>query len=189
MPHTFPLSGAWTATTLITIVFIILYSFVLAAFVRQRFAVRWKYFGFGALIFFLFQIISRIPLTTAIQVVLTPQLKTSPILLYLWLGILAVTVGLFEEVGRYVGYRWLMRREEKAWNKAVMYGLGHGGLKSRACELLLSSFRKAKQGQCMLRTGGEMTPSGSDVRGAKAMDQSNGEIAEGGQNLWSVARA
>jgi len=103
---------------------------VLAAFVRQRFAVRWKYFGFGALIFFLFQIISRIPLTTAIQVVLTPQLKTSPILLYLWLGILAVTVGLFEEVGRYVGYRWLMRREEKTWNKAVMYGLGHGGLKS-----------------------------------------------------------
>jgi hypothetical protein len=34
-----------------------------------------------------------------------------------------------------------------------------------------------------------MTPSGSDVRGAKAMDQSNGEIAEGGQNLWSMARA
>jgi len=130
MPHTFPLSGAWTTTTLITIVFIILYPLVLAAFVRQRFAVRWKYFGFGALIFFLFQIISRIPLTTAIQVVLTPQLKTSPILLYLWLGILAVTVGLFEEVGRYVGYHWLMRREEKTWNKAVMYGLGHGGLKS-----------------------------------------------------------
>ena len=41
----------------------------------------------------------------------------------------------------------------------------------------------------MLRTGGEMTPSGSDVRGAKAMDQRNGEIAEGGQNLWSVAGA
>lgn len=130
MSHTFPLSVSWTATTLVTITFIILYPLVLAAFVRQRLAVGWKYFGFGALIFFLFQIISRIPLTTAIQVVLTPQLKTSPVLLYLWLGILAVTVGLFEEVGRYVGYRWLMRREEKTWSKAVMYGLGHGALKS-----------------------------------------------------------
>ena len=59
----------------------------------------------------------------------------------------------------------------------------------RACELLLSSFGKAKQGQSLLWTGGEMTSSCSNVRGAKAMDQSNGEIAEGGQNLWSVARA
>lgn len=60
---------------------------------------------------------------------------------------------------------------------------------SRACELLLTSFRKAKQGQSLLGTGGEMTSSCSDVRGAKAMDQRNGEMAEGGQNLWSVARA
>ena len=37
---------------------------------------------------------------------------------------------LFEEVGRYVGYRVFMRREEKTWSKAVMYGLGHGGLES-----------------------------------------------------------
>jgi len=33
-------------------------------------------------------------------------------------------------VGRYVGYRWLMGREEKTWRKAVMYGIGHGGLES-----------------------------------------------------------
>jgi uncharacterized membrane protein YhfC len=49
-----------------------------------------------------------------------------------------VTAGLFEEVGRYIGYRWLMGRETKTWSKAVtktwskavMYGLGHGGLES-----------------------------------------------------------
>jgi uncharacterized membrane protein YhfC len=44
--------------------------------------------------------------------------------------ILALTAALFEEVGRYIGYRWLMGREEKTWSKAVMYGLGHGGLES-----------------------------------------------------------
>jgi len=63
------------------------------------------------------------------------------------------------------------------------------GYVPRACELLLSSFGKAKQGQSLLGTGGEMMPSCCDLRGAKAMDQSNGEITEGGQNLWSVARA
>src|SRR5689334_5926286 len=40
----------------------------------------------------------------------------------------AVTAGLFEEVGRYVGYRFFMRREPKTWSKAVMFGLGHEGL-------------------------------------------------------------
>jgi len=47
-----------------------------------------------------------------------------------WLVILALTAGVFEEVGRYVGYRVFMGREEKTWPKAIMYGLGHGGLES-----------------------------------------------------------
>jgi hypothetical protein len=32
----------------------------------------------------------------------------------------ALTAGLFEEVGRYLGYGIFMRNEEKTWNKAVM---------------------------------------------------------------------
>src|SRR5215467_9912701 len=44
-------------------------------------------------------------------------------LLFAW----ALSSGLFEEVGRYVGYRVFMGREEKTWSKAVMYGIGHGG--------------------------------------------------------------
>jgi uncharacterized membrane protein YhfC len=43
---------------------------------------------------------------------------------------LSLSAGLFEEVGRYVGYRWLMKREPKTWRKAIMYGLGHSGLES-----------------------------------------------------------
>ena len=44
--------------------------------------------------------------------------------------ILSLTAGLAEEIGRYVGYRWLMKRDDKTWEKAIMYGLGHGGLES-----------------------------------------------------------
>lgn len=122
--------AGWVAALAVTIVFVIVYPLVLAVIARRRLDVSWKYFLYGALIFFLFQVISRVPLVLVIQRAIAPQLEASRTLLFIWLGVLALTAGLFEEVGRYVGYRWLMRREEKTWNKAVMYGLGHGGLES-----------------------------------------------------------
>src|SRR5512135_27806 len=64
------------------------------------------------------------------SIVLASLLRTSTAFLWTWLVILALTAGIFEEVGRYLGYRIFMRREEKTWNKGVMYGLGHGGLES-----------------------------------------------------------
>ena len=97
---------------------------------HRRLKVSWKYFAFGMLIFLIFQVVSRVPIVTVLGQVLAPQLKASTAFLYTWLAILALTAGIFEEVGRYIGYRWFMRREEKTWNKAVMYGLGHGGLES-----------------------------------------------------------
>jgi uncharacterized membrane protein YhfC len=130
MGSTFHLSGAWIAASVATIIFVIAYPLIVAAVAHRRLSVRWRYFGYGALIFFLFQLISRVPAVEVIQIAIAPQLKASPTLLWIWLAILVVTAGLFEEVGRYVGYRWLMRREEKIWSKAVMYGLGHGGLES-----------------------------------------------------------
>jgi uncharacterized membrane protein YhfC len=98
--------------------------------IRRRLGVGWQYFGYGALIFLLFQVISRLPLTQILQASLGQQLLASTPLLLGWLFFLSLTAGLFEEIGRYVGYRWLMRREEKTWDKAVMYGAGHGGLES-----------------------------------------------------------
>ncbi len=73
--------------------------------------------------------ITRIPIVLAIQGVLATQLQASRPLLFGWLAALALTAGLAEEIGRYVGYRWLFH-EEKTWSRAVMYGLGHGGLES-----------------------------------------------------------
>jgi len=127
---TFHISPAWVAANIVSIAFVILYPLVLAVVANRRLKVSWKYFAYGALIFFVFQLITRVPAVQVIQAAITPQLETSPALLYTWLAILVLTAGLFEEVGRYVAFRWLMRREEKTWNKAVMYGLGHGGLES-----------------------------------------------------------
>lgn len=130
MPATISVNSGWIAAMAVSIVFVIAYPLVLAIIAHRRLNVSWKYFGYGALIFFLFQVISRVPIVTVLGNVLAPQLKASTALLYTWIAILALTAGLFEEVGRYIGYRWLMRREEKTWSKALMYGLGHGGLES-----------------------------------------------------------
>jgi uncharacterized membrane protein YhfC len=123
-------STARIAATIVAILLEVALPIVLAAIIRRRLGVGWRYFGYGALIFFLFQLISRVPAVQVIQALIAPQLQASRALLLAWVVILAVSAGLFEEIGRYVGYRWLMRHEEKTWRKAVMYGLGHGGLES-----------------------------------------------------------
>jgi uncharacterized membrane protein YhfC len=128
MPAT--VNSGWIAFDIVAIAFMILYPLVLALLARRRLGVSWRYFGYGTLIFFLFQLISRVPLVTILGNVLAPQLASSRAFLLFWLIALPLTAALFEEIGRYVGYRWLMRKEEKTWNKAVMYGLGHGGLES-----------------------------------------------------------
>lgn len=130
MPATVHVNSLWLAGIIFTGLFAIVYPLILAIIAHRRLRVSWKYFGFGALIFLLFQLVSRVPTVTILGNVLAPQLKASPAFLYTWIVILAITAGLFEEIGRYIGYRWFMRREEKTWSKAVMYGIGHGGLES-----------------------------------------------------------
>ena len=129
-PSSIIISSVWIAASIASLLFCILDPLALAIFAHRRLAVSWKYFGFGALIFFIFQIITRVPLIQVFQAVFAPQLKASHLFLYLFLVVAALTAGLFEEVGRYLGYRWFMGKEEKTWPKAIMYGIGHGGLES-----------------------------------------------------------
>ncbi len=129
----FQLSGARIAMTVLAVLIEIALPLVLAFVARRRLGVSWRYFGYGALIFFLFQLISRVPIVQLVQGLIQPQLAASFSLQVAWVAILSLTAGLCEEIGRYVGYRWLMRGEERTWSKALMYGLGHGGLESRCC--------------------------------------------------------
>jgi uncharacterized membrane protein YhfC len=131
MPSTLHIPPALVITTAMAVVFVIGYPLALGVIVRKKLAVSWKYFWFGALVFLVFQLLTRVPVVTVLQAtVLMHLLLTSTAFTWIWLLILAITAGLFEEVGRYVGYRLLLRREPKTWSKAVMFGLGHGGLES-----------------------------------------------------------
>ena len=114
----------------VAVCFMVIYPVVVALVVRRRLFVGWRYFGYGALVFFLSQMVTRVPLVLATTPLVAPLISPSKPLVVAWGLLLALTAGLFECGGRYLGYRWLMRREEKTWEKAVMYGVGHGGLES-----------------------------------------------------------
>jgi len=115
---------------LIAIAIDILFPLLLALWVWRKYRVRWKFFLYGALVFLVCQLLTRVPAIQVIQYLLRDKLQASPPLLIGWLAIAAVTAGLFEEVGRYLGYRFLWRKEGKSWERGVMYGVGHGGLES-----------------------------------------------------------
>jgi len=124
------LNSGFLLGTILSLVFVVAYPLVLAATAHRKLHVGWRYFAYGAIVFFVFQLATRVPAVQLIQAAFADQLKASATLTWAWLVVLALTAGLFEEVGRYFGYRVLMRREDKTWSKAVMYGLGHGGFES-----------------------------------------------------------
>jgi len=127
MSPSFPLNLAWIAALIISGLVIVL-PLLLALVAHRRLGVSWRYFGFGVVIFFLFEVITHLWWGTP-SVILGWAGGSEALLIALLFG-WALSSGLCEEVGRYVGYRAFMGREEKTWSKAVMYGIGHGGLET-----------------------------------------------------------
>ncbi len=82
----------------------------------------------GAAVFVVFQLIIRIPL---MQYVLAPMDWWTDMVQRPWLyGIfLGLTAGLFEEFGRYLGYRTLLRKRSR-WIDGFAFGVGHGGIEA-----------------------------------------------------------
>ncbi len=131
MSSTLHISPALLVMAVVATVFVVVFPLILGGIAHKKLAIGWKYFWFGALVMLVSQPLTRVPLIEVLQsTVLAPLLSTSIAFTWTWVVIQAVTAGLFEEVGRYVGYRLFMRREPKTWSKAVMFGLGHEGLES-----------------------------------------------------------
>ncbi|HWM06147.1 MAG TPA: YhfC family glutamic-type intramembrane protease [Actinophytocola sp.] len=128
-------SSGYVTASVGAIAFVVLYPLVLLVLVRRRLRVGVRYAAYGALVFLLFQIVTRIPLVELAQQALGPGLERSRAPLIGWLVVVTASASLFEETGRYVAFRWLLRREANLcgrgwWARAVMYGIGHGGLES-----------------------------------------------------------
>ncbi|MCX7903890.1 MAG: YhfC family intramembrane metalloprotease [Caloramator sp.] len=81
----------------------------------------------GALVFFIFQMVLRIPLLQAFSKegwYLT--MAKNRILLAIFLGL---TAGIFEEVGRYLGFRFLLK-DRLTYGNGLAFGVGHGGIEA-----------------------------------------------------------
>lgn len=81
----------------------------------------------GSLMFFIFQVIIRIPLLSILSTQKWYSEFSKNILLFsLFLGL---TAGLFETAGRFLGLRFMLRKQLE-WKNGVAYGIGHGGFEA-----------------------------------------------------------
>ncbi len=93
---------------------------------RRRLGVAWKVVGWGAAAFALSQLLTRVPLVQVAQYFMRDALKTSPVVLGVWIAVLSLTAGLFEETERL----WVFRKPLKdfrRWRDAVGFGVGNAG--------------------------------------------------------------
>ncbi len=103
--------------------------FVAALVWKRRTGARWAHFGAGALTFFVSQIVLRLPWQVPLGLWLGPRLSGNVPAQIGWAAASALTAALFEEVGRWVAFRWLVKGA-RAPRDGAMFGLGHGGIES-----------------------------------------------------------
>jgi len=81
----------------------------------------------GAAVFTVFQLVLRIPLISALSGMdWYAAMTKNPWLYGTFLGL---TAGIFEEVGRYIGYRTLLKKYGR-WIDGFAFGVGHGGIEA-----------------------------------------------------------
>lgn len=97
----------------------------LIVWVRRRTGAEWRVVIAGALVFILFQILTRVPLVTIAQGILAPRLAAAGWFWWGWILALSFSAGLFEEVGRWMGYRYFVPRAPRTWATGVAFGAGH----------------------------------------------------------------
>ncbi|MCI0398331.1 MAG: YhfC family intramembrane metalloprotease [Chloroflexi bacterium] len=105
-------------------------------FIARRRPVGWGLFGIGAATFIISQV-GHIPFNLAIQPGVASLLEGLPETtgLAIMAGFLGLSAGVFEEVSRYLVYRY-WATEARRWSQGVMLGAGHGGAESILLGLL-----------------------------------------------------
>ncbi|MCP4362009.1 MAG: YhfC family intramembrane metalloprotease [Chloroflexi bacterium] len=109
---------------------------ILGGFVAARLKVDWGLFGMGAATFVLSQLF-HIPFNVLVLnkwqlISVDTAVLTNLIILALFLGLSA---GVFEEVARYLTYRY-WATEARFWGQGIMLGVGHGGIEAIILGLL-----------------------------------------------------
>lgn len=98
----------------------------------RRWGTRWGVFFAGGVTFIASQV-GHIPFNAWVLNPLLAQFGWDPvsdIVARYWVAIIfGLSAGVFEEVARYVVYRWWMK-DVRSWREGVFFGLGHGGVEA-----------------------------------------------------------
>jgi uncharacterized membrane protein YhfC len=83
----------------------------------------------GALVFLVFQLLTRIQLINYFSTMdwFAEMAQNIVFLIFFF----ALTAGIFEEVGRYLGFKFLLKKH-LSWKNGVAFGIGHGGFEAIA---------------------------------------------------------
>jgi uncharacterized membrane protein YhfC len=81
----------------------------------------------GALVFLVSQVLIRIPILSYLSTLQWYQEMAANLLIIALF--LSLTAGIFEEVGRYFGFK-LFLKKHLSWKNGVAFGIGHGGIEA-----------------------------------------------------------
>lgn len=82
----------------------------------------------GVLAFFVPQLLIRIPLIQFLSTKLFYQ-QFAQNNIYLYGLVLGLTAGLFEEFGRWAGFKWIIKKR-RSWGDGISFGIGHWGIEA-----------------------------------------------------------
>jgi uncharacterized membrane protein YhfC len=123
--NSIPLVPSAAAGLALAALFCILGPPLVALLWQRRTGSPWRAFGWGAVVFLVFQVALRFPW----QLPLARWANAHPVWMTSFLVFSSFTAGLFEETGRWVGYRTVLRSDRNP-RAGVMFGLGQGGLEA-----------------------------------------------------------
>jgi uncharacterized membrane protein YhfC len=123
MISTFTMSGM-----VIQLLISLLFPIGLLIYLRKKQLFSWKPLGVGVLIFILFsQVLEKALHFIMIDSSGTSLKWTDSVFLFVLYATLAA--GIFEEFGRYVGFKWMLKKHRE-YKDGLSFGLGHGGIEA-----------------------------------------------------------
>src|SRR5690554_2190003 len=107
---------------------IFLFPLGLAVYMYKKERISLKAILIGAAVFILSQILICIPLINVLGTKPWFQGLLSNIF-FTALVVGGLSAGVFEEIGRYLGFRFFLNNE-LSWKNGIAYGIGHGGIEA-----------------------------------------------------------
>jgi uncharacterized membrane protein YhfC len=99
--------------------------------ITRRYKMGWRLFWIGGAIFVISQVF-HIPFNALVTLLFKNGVLPAPAPEYQVLFnavFLGLSAGIFEEVARYLGYRY-WAKEARTWSQGLLYGAGHGGIEA-----------------------------------------------------------